>query len=627
MPCLLQDIREVKGGINLSLGKNNNLIANEKFSDEVGHGTACAGIIKKIAKDSEIYSIKIFKDESLSCNLKVLIESIKWAVDNGMNIINLSMGTTGEINVCKLYDACEYAKSKNVIIVASDTNENIVSYPSVFLNVIGVTGGKITGKYSYHYESKSLIPFIARGDRQKLAWANNDYIFLGGTSFATPHITAIIALILESNPDITFNEIYEILIKNANTGKVEIIKDKSLYLEQKQATNTIDQSEIKKEKIEIKTKKFDWIKRACIYPFNKEMHALVRARDLIDFEITAIADPVGKGLVGKDAGEAIGINKIGITIEHNLKNALSKSDTLILSHVIELSKISGKNIFRDCLTKAIDLNKNIFFLDPIEEENKYNDLFKIAEEKKLIIDYPKLEKETDDKILWNNRNSDVNVPVLGVFGTSSQQGKFTVQLALRKLMLLEGYNVAQIGTEPHSELFGFDLAFPNGYASILSSWPDISINLYLRNKILDIIENKNPDILIVGSQSGFIPYNLQYYENITLSSISFLFATKPDAYILCVNSIDDYEFIQNTILALNILGKGKTILLVMSNQEKIIKNIYGKIVMQTKKIDNDELKNKLNKLEKKFNIPATEVITEEGQKKMLNTVINFFSKG
>ena len=72
-----------------------------------------------------------------------------------------------------------------------------------------------------------------------------------------------------------------------------------------------------------------WIKRAALYPYNKEMHALVRARTLLNFEIVGFADPVGKGLLGKDAGEAIDTPALGVPIVPRLTTALENADTLI----------------------------------------------------------------------------------------------------------------------------------------------------------------------------------------------------------------------------------------------------------------------------------------------------------
>ena len=56
--------------------------------------------------------------------------------------------------------------------------------------------------------------------------------------------------------------------------------------------------------------KVQWIKEAAIYPFNKEMHSLIRFQDLLPFQISHVVDVIGKRTIGKDSGEVIGAKKI-----------------------------------------------------------------------------------------------------------------------------------------------------------------------------------------------------------------------------------------------------------------------------------------------------------------------------
>ncbi len=147
-----------------------------------------------------------------------------------------------------------------------------------------------------------------------------------------------------------------------------------------------------------------WIQKAALYPFNKEMHAFVRTRDLLAFELVGMADPVGKGLVGKDAGEALGLSSIGVRLQ--------------------------------------------------------GDLHELAEKKGLHLVYPSISPEEVECALQSDETySPVDVPVLGLFGTSAQQGKFTLQLALRRRLLQMGYQVGQIGIEHQAELFGMAFDF------------------------------------------------------------------------------------------------------------------------------------------------------------------------
>ena len=187
-----------------------------------------------------------------------------------------------------------------------------------------------------------------------------------------------------------------------------------------------------------------------------------------------------------------------------------------------------------------------------------------------------------------------------------------------------GYKIGQIGTEHHSALFGMDLAFPMGYASPL----DLPLQVYvpyLDHKIREINQKKQPDIILVGSQSGTIPYDVNEHKTHSLASIAFMLGTKPDACMLTVNSIDSDEYIQDTIDAIRTIGKIPTILLAMSDKEKHIRVAYGRTMINPQQMSRERIDEKLQYLEQTFNLPAVEIVSQKGQKKMLETVLQFFA--
>jgi peptide maturation system protein (TIGR04066 family) len=587
----------------------------DDFFDTVGHGTACADLILKKAPDCEVYGIKVFNDDLLEADPELIIEAVRWAVDKGIQVINLSLGITGMYKNQELLDVCNYAESKNCILVAADTNDFEDCYPALFENVIGVTGGRIKEAGSYYYLENSPIEFVAKGDAQRIAWADKKSIFLERNSFAAPHITGLVCKIKEKYPEADTLQVREILIDNALKGKAE------LTVELKSAVYNM-KNKFKLEQVN-PTEGISWIKKACIYPFNKEMHALIRARDLIPFKIEAVVDVIGKGMVGKDAGEVIGIPGINLKIGHDLVKALESSDTLILSHVDELERLKDKSVLTDILKMAVEMGKNVYHLDPAPETDEYIRIKEQALDKGLIVATRNI-KEIDEEYLRAASKIKVKVPVVGVFGTSAQQGKFTTQLALRRSFLKEGYSVAQIGTEPHSELFGFDLGFPIGHNSSIN-WPERFYISYLHYKMAEIAAKMDPEIFIVGAQSNIIPYDINEIETVNLRSIAFLLGTKPDAYILTVNSIDDEAHIRSSINGLESLGQGKTICLTMSDKEKEVKTVYGRTTIIYRQLTADELKEKMMKIEMKFGLPVVDVVTEEGQQKLFDTVIKYFT--
>lgn len=582
----------------------------EDYRDTSGHGTAVASIIKKKAPGTELYIIKIF-DQSLIVEQKILIESIRWAIDQNVDIINLSLGTTDAQVKQALSDICKVATKKGIAIVAAEHNSGQESYPAYFSNVIGVKAGEIKGRYNYLFRAGESIECIAPGTTQRVLWAGGREHIVEGSSFAAPQITGIIALIRQAFPKANLDEIRNILEANASREvQQKIPSGRKIRLPTPQTPQSFDPNKIK---------------RAAIYPYNKEMHSLMRFRELLKFEIVGIADPIAKGYVGKDAGEAIGIPPVGIRVQPRFQEILKEADTLILGYVDELSRITKKNVLRESIEKAIDANLNVFsFLSVYQKDLR--DLIDKARKKNLWIYSPDVHQNDLLKALQPHNNPAVDVPVIGVFGTSAQQGKFTVQLALRSKLIKEGYKVGQIGTEHHSQLFGMDVAFPTGYASPLQ-FPIQLHAPYLDFKMREICANKKPDLMLVGAQSGSIPYDVHEPGNHTLSTLAFMLGTKPDANVLVVNSVDDGEYIRDTMNTLKAITKGPVLCLAMSDKEKHIRATYGRTLISPRQMSKEEIKEKLAYLEDRFEIPAIEIVSEEGQQRMVDLIISYFADG
>ena len=448
-------VRRIAGGVDLSTGPDGRILFGTDFSDRAGHGTACAGIIRRKAPEADLFSIRIF-DESLQTKGRLLVAALQWAIDHRMDVVNMSLGTTDVTIRNALTRICLQACEAGLILIAAENNEGAESYPATFCEVIGVAAGKVYGRYSYFYRPEETIECVARGDEQRLCWVRPREIMAGGTSFAAPHIAGITALIRQAHPGISLPEIRAILRANASDVEPELVNAPG------SVAQTVAVRDLRSSTASQSTSPCNWIGKAALYPFNKEMHAFVRYVDHLDFDIAGIADPVGKGLVGKDAGEAIGLPPVGIRIVPRLQDALKGADTLILGYVDELGRISRRDVLRDSILAALDDGVHVFSFLPVPP-TVYSDLHAIASKKKLRIAYPSVPLgEVHDLLQRPSRHGPVDVPVLGVFGTSAQQGKFTVQLALRRELLRRGYRIGQIGTEHQSELFGMDFALPIG---------------------------------------------------------------------------------------------------------------------------------------------------------------------
>ena len=592
------------------------VVESGDFDDVVGHGTACAGIVRKRAPETDLVSVRIF-DTSLQTLGHNLVAALRWCVEHHIDVVNLSLGTTDLDFRDVLFDACQEALDGKVLIVAAHNNEEQESFPAVFSNVIGVTAGRFADSKAYRYRPLNRVECVAHGDLQRVCWLNSRELLVRGTSYAAAHVSGIVALIRQAHPHCDLSRIREVLKRHA-------VREDSTVLEREDTLPLLDARRIGKRihpvRVELQPIK------AALYPYNKEMHAFVRYPELIDFEVTGVADPAGKGLVGKDAGEAIGVGAIGVRIASRLIDALTDADTLILGYVDELGRISGRDFLRESVQTALNNGLNVFSFVPLPFEG-YEDLHHSARMKNLKITYPWVAPDALQTAIEDpNRYDRVQIPVLAVCGTGPQQGKFTVQLALRRSLLSMGFRVGQLGTEHHSELFGFDAAFPMGYASPLAM-PVQLFAPFLDFTMREIAHVGKPDILIAGSQSGTIPYDIGLPDTHTLASIAFLFGVKPDGCVLVVNSIDSYAYIRDTIAAIKALAKVPTVLLAMSDKEKNVQTAYGRTWIKPRQLSRTEISDRLRNLEDSFSLPAFEISDGHSQRSMTDQIVKYFTEG
>ena len=606
----------IEGGVDLAVGRDGAIVAGMDYGDVSGHGTACAGIIGSKAPDATLFSVRIF-DESLAADGRALAAALEWSIEHRMDVANLSLGTTDVTFRDELAAVCARASEAGLILVAAEHNAGLPSYPAVFPEVIGVAAGVVAGRFGYYYRPGLASECVARGDEQRLCWLEPRQVMTGGTSFAAPHIAGIATLIKEKLPEAKVDEVREVLRENAIDGEPVLVGGVPAAIRKAASVPPPGGG--------TQARAFAWIGKAALYPYNKEMHGFVRYRDHLHFDLVGIADPAGRGLAGKDAGVAIGLPPAGIRISPRIEDAVKGADSLILGYVDELGRIGKRDMLREAITQALEAGLSVFSLLPVPDDT-YGDLHERARRARLRIEFPDVTPDEVKTLLQETSRYDaVDVPVLAVVGTSSQQGKFTVQLALRRRLLDIGYSISQVGTEHQSELFGMDFAFPMGYASPLQ----LPLQFYapfLDAKMRQIAHDKTPDIMLAGSQSGTIPYDVEEHSTHSLPSLAFLLGIKPDACILVVNSIDPDDYISDTMDAIRALVKAPTILLAMPDKEKHLRAAYGRSWVTPRQLTDDEIDRHLRRLEERFGLPAASIVSRDGEDLMVATVIDHFSQ-
>jgi subtilisin family serine protease len=177
--------------------------------DTYGHGTACAGIIKSLAPDCELYSVKVlgagFGQGS------ILAAGLSWAIDNGMQVCNLSLGTTKQDYYAVLHRLADLAYFRNVALVTAANNRPVPSFPSTYASVLSVAAGTDTDPLHFYYNPAPPMEFGAPGIDVRVPWLDGSWLTTTGNSYAAPHVCGIVARILAKHPGLTVFQLKTVL--------------------------------------------------------------------------------------------------------------------------------------------------------------------------------------------------------------------------------------------------------------------------------------------------------------------------------------------------------------------------------------------------------------------------------
>ncbi len=190
-----------------------------------GHGTAVASIIAGtdgrlpgVAPAADLLSYRILNNDGVTDSF-TLAEAITGAVDSGADIINVSLGSSGDSGVVR--QAVEYAQAEGVLIVASSGNsgESTVSYPAAIEGVVAVSASDARGEHldfansGFNVESGGIA---APGYGVVAAWPGEQAISFSGTSASAPYVTGAVAAVMSEVPGLSAPGAYDLLSANSN---------------------------------------------------------------------------------------------------------------------------------------------------------------------------------------------------------------------------------------------------------------------------------------------------------------------------------------------------------------------------------------------------------------------------
>jgi subtilisin family serine protease len=209
----------LESAVAITVGEDEEAVVTEDTEGDVsGHGTACAGIVRAIAPECGISSVRVL-GQGFKGSGNVLLAGLRHAVEQGFDLINMSLSTTKKPFAAILHELADSAYFRRTVLVASAHNMPVESYPWKFSSVISVGSHEETDPLAFFYNPSPPVEFFARGVNVDVAWSGGRSLTVSGNSFATPHVTAICALILAKHPELTPFQLKNVLYLTAtNVG-------------------------------------------------------------------------------------------------------------------------------------------------------------------------------------------------------------------------------------------------------------------------------------------------------------------------------------------------------------------------------------------------------------------------
>ena len=196
-------------------------------SDDMGHGTAVAGTIVAAGNNSEgvagvaygcrVLPVKVADSSGLS-SYSTMVQGIRYAVDHGARIINISIA--GETASAALQSAVDYAWTNKVLVIAAAGNggNTLPQYPGACDHAVAVAATEPDDSLALFSSRGAFITIAAPGDN---IWTTqrdlaNPYASWRGTSFASPIVAGVAALVVSANASLANSQVVSILKQTAD---------------------------------------------------------------------------------------------------------------------------------------------------------------------------------------------------------------------------------------------------------------------------------------------------------------------------------------------------------------------------------------------------------------------------
>ncbi|MEC2073384.1 S8 family peptidase [Alkalihalophilus marmarensis] len=196
----------------------------DPFFDGDGHGTHVAGTVAAVnndigvvgvASEADLYAVKVLNNAG-SGSYAGIAEGIEWSINNGMDIINMSLGGSQSSAILKEFSDLAYAEGLLVVAAAGNSgnrggNNDTVGYPAKYESVIAVAATDQNNQRATFSSTGPAVEISAPGAGILSTTPNNNYASFNGTSMASPHVAGVAAQVWQAKPHLSNVELRNLL--------------------------------------------------------------------------------------------------------------------------------------------------------------------------------------------------------------------------------------------------------------------------------------------------------------------------------------------------------------------------------------------------------------------------------
>jgi hypothetical protein len=196
---------------------------NSDTSPVHGHGTAVAGSaaaithneigVASVAGKAKIMPLRVSTNDGGFSTDSVIVQSLIYAADHGARVANISYGSMTSSPAIR--SAAQYMKDKNgLVVVGAGNTSNLESYSATTAMIPVAATDESDAKASFSSYG-DFVALSAPGKSIYTTWSGNQYWSVAGTSFSSPIVAGVIALMMAANPSLSSAEIENLLFSTA----------------------------------------------------------------------------------------------------------------------------------------------------------------------------------------------------------------------------------------------------------------------------------------------------------------------------------------------------------------------------------------------------------------------------